>query len=88
MPSFDDFDRHASGLESPLSAAAAILPDDGADLGHVSRALHLGTPGDLRVTMKGGQVVRFAGLGAGWHPLRVSRVHATGTTAGDIVACW
>lgn len=88
MPAIDKFESHTSGLESPLRHALVVTPSDGADLPALSRALHVGTGGALRVTMADGETVTFAALGAGWHPIRVSRVHVTGTSATDIVACW
>ena len=88
MPAIDDYTGYSGGLESPLAHAREITPDDGTDIERVSRALHIGIGGDLRVTMAGGPTVTFRGLSAGWHPLRVSRIHASGTTASDIVAGW
>lgn len=88
MPAIDDYTRYSGGLESPIVCAVEVTPDDDADIQRVSRALHIGTAGDLRATMAGGPTVTFRGLSTGWHPLRVSRVHATGTTASDIVAGW
>lgn len=87
MP-FDDFGSHITGLESPLANAVVITPNDTTDLAKITRALHLGTGGSIRVTMKSGQVVTFPDLGAGWHPLRVVRVHASGTTAMGLVGAW
>jgi len=84
----DIFENRASGLESPGYAAAEVEPDDGQDLTVTSRALWIGIPGDLRVTMGSGQIVSFANVPAGMLPLRVVRVHETGTTAGNIVAVW
>ena len=50
------------------------------------RALWVGGAGDLRVTMKGGADVTFAGVNAGqWMPIQVQRVWATNTTATSIV---
>lgn len=88
MPAIDAFDTYSGGLESPLAAAEQVTPGDSADLPKVTRALFVGVGGDLRVKMAGGQTVTFGGLGPGWHPIRVTRVLATGTTATAIVACW
>lgn len=88
MLAINTFDSHAKGLESPLSSAAQVTPTDAADLSHVSRALFVGAGGDLRVTTMDGQTVTFGGMAPGWHPIRVRRVLATGTTAAAIVACW
>lgn len=88
MPAIDTFKSFTSSISDPVAHAREILPSDGDDLPHVTRALYLGGTGDLRVTMAGGSVVSFAALTAGWHPLRVSRVHATGTSATNIIGAW
>jgi hypothetical protein len=38
--------------------------------------------------MLGGEGVTFTGLPVGWHPIRVTRVCKTNTTATNIVAVW
>jgi|TARA_R110002124_G_scaffold101038_5_gene248430 hypothetical protein len=88
MPALDDFDAHSKSLGGPLTSALEVTPDNAADLPNVSRSLFVGVGGDLRVLMLDGQTVTYGGLGPGWHPIRVSRVLATGTTASAIVACW
>lgn len=88
MPAIDDYAGLSAALTSPLIGAEEVTPNDAADLTHVSRGIWIGTAGDLRVTMKSGQTVTYPSLAAGWHPLRVSRVLATGTTASGIVAAW
>lgn len=77
-----------SALSDPASNAATITPSDSLNIGPVSRALFIGTAGNLNVTMAGGQTVLFSNIGAGWHPLRVTRVLSTLTTASGIVAVW
>lgn len=84
----DIYDDRSSGLESPGYNAAPVTPDDGADLPIASRAVYVGSPGDLVVTMVGGSTVTLRGVPAGILPLRVARVLATGTTAADLVAVW
>ena len=84
----DIFEDRSSGLESPGYNAAEITPSDTTDLAFTSRALFVGAPGDLRVTTAGGDTVTFANLAAGFVPLRIRRVHASGTTASSIVAVW
>ncbi|GIT93273.1 hypothetical protein JANAI61_37310 [Jannaschia sp. AI_61] len=88
MSSIDTFRGQATSLESPITNAQAVTPSDGADLSHATRALYVGQGGDLRVDMVGGATVTFVGLTAGWHPIRVTRVHATSTTADHIVGGW
>lgn len=84
----DIFEDRSSGLESPGYDAAAVTPSDSNDLQVTSRAIYVGTRGDLRVTAASGSVVTFVNLPEGFLPMRVSRVHASGTTAADIVAVW
>ena len=82
----DPFSSHMSGLESPASDGFAILPDDVAVLPSVTRAIYVGSGGDLVVTMKSGVVVTFTGLIAGTIlPVRVAAVAASGTTATHLV---
>lgn len=88
MPATDDFAAFSTSLESPIQHATAVVPNDTSDLPHVTRALYLGGAGDVAVVLRGGDTVTFVGMGAGWHPLRVERVLATGTTASDILGCW
>tara|TARA_R110000868_G_scaffold227395_1_gene480376 strand:- start:407 stop:874 length:468 start_codon:yes stop_codon:yes gene_type:complete len=50
--------------------------------------LYVGVTGDLKVTASGGGTVILKAAPVGWHPINVTRVWATGTTATDIVAAW
>ncbi|MGC2203668.1 MAG: hypothetical protein WA633_26425 [Stellaceae bacterium] len=72
----------------PAHYATAVTPSDTTDLAAASTAIFIGGAGNLRVTMLGGGSVTFAGLPVGWHPIRVTRVWATSTTATNIVAVW
>lgn len=84
----DIFEDRSSGLESPGFDATSVTPSDSTDLTVTSRALYVGAGGDLRVTTAAGSVVTFVNVPEGMLPMRVSRVHAAGTTAADIVAVW
>ena len=84
----DLFSENSSGLASPGEHAAAVTPNDGADLSYSARALYIGTAGALVVDTVGGETVTFANVPVGWFPVRVKRVRATGTAASDIVAVW
>lgn len=84
----DKFKDRNSGLESPGFNAEAVTPNDATDLATTSRALYIGAEGDLRLTMAGGNTVTFASVPMGILPVRAARVHATGTTAANIVALW
>jgi len=82
------FKGWSNGLTSPLTDAIQITPSDSSDLPTATRALYVGTSGDLRVTMLSGSVVTLTGAPVGWHPLRVTRVWQTGTTAPAICGGW
>lgn len=70
----------------PLHRAAAITPDDSADLPFETRALMVGEAGDLAVRLADGQELVLPALRSGVvYPLAVTRVLAAGTTALSIV---
>lgn len=83
----DKFATYAAGLNAPPSEAAAITPDDRAELPWPTRALYVGTTGSVRAIMLSGETADFKDLQGGlMYPLRVRRVLAEGTTAADLVA--
>jgi hypothetical protein len=84
----DVFSNQSASLTSPFCFAEPVVPSDIVDLPYVSRSLFIGTAGDIRVTTLGGTIVTFRDHPAGYMPARVTRVHATQTTATDIVAVW
>lgn len=83
----DTFDTHSVSLTAPPSNAAAVTPSDTGDLPFVSRAVYVGTPGDLHVLTHGGQDIIYKAV-SGTKILRVQRIFATGTTAADIICEW
>lgn len=75
------------------SAAYAVTPADGADLPSTAFGLYIGVAGTLKVdcgndagTQTDRVTVTFANVAAGFLPLKVVRVYATGTSATGIVA--
>jgi hypothetical protein len=85
----DTFRKHGRSLTSPPEEAAAITPDDAAELGHATRAIWVGGGGDLRLRLLGGAVVTLAAVPAGsLLPLRARQVLADGTTATALVGFW
>ena len=73
----------------PASFGAEVVPSDVNELSHVSRALYVGTGGDVTLVLENGQELPFVGVPGGTiMPLRVRQVNATGTTASDINALW
>lgn len=85
----DTFHRHSRSLTAPPEHGAALVPDDGRDLGVIPRALYVGGAGDLVVAMADGTRLTFGSVPAGaLLPVRVARVFATGTTATQILGLW
>jgi hypothetical protein len=83
----DPFKTHAISLSDPIQLAQTVTPSDTADLLATSRAIYVGSAGSIRVTLAGGETVTFSAASNGWHPIRATRIWATGTTAGNLVAC-
>lgn len=75
-----------------LASAAAVNLGGGdytPPAGVITRGIFIGTAGDLKVDMAGsGAAVTFQSLTTGWHPLQVTKIYASGTSAAKIVACW
>lgn len=70
----------------PIATIIAVTPSDDDDLQAGLRGLYIGGAGNVSVVTPGGQTVTLTGLAAGmWHPIRVSRVRSTGTTATAIL---
>ena len=74
--------------DDPIDCAVAITPDDVVDLEYVTRVIWVGTAGNLSCVMNDGKEILFLNLQVGWHPIRIKRVNATGTTASGIVGGW
>lgn len=80
------YSAYAPSLTGPLSRAVTVLPDDNTDLTFQTRAVLLGTGGDLAVMTAHGDTLTLAGLKSGvLYPLALHRIQATGTTATGIV---
>jgi hypothetical protein len=74
----------------PADHVALVTPSDTADI-PATRGVSVATAGDMKVTTVGGEtvVIPSGALAAGIvHPIRVTRVWATGTAAVGIVAYW
>jgi len=70
----------------PASCAFAPTPSDTVEEAVVSRAIYVGTGGDLKVVMWGSGTVTFVGVPSGTVlPIRVKQVYSTGTTASDLL---
>lgn len=81
---------------NPAKHCTAVTPSDTADLPNWARALLVGTAGTAYVDTVGDGSTNTANyeqnvalpLQAGYNPVSVRRVRATGLTAATIVALW
>ena len=88
MTAFSANGRAASQSGS-IGHLASVVPNDAADLPDgVARGLFVGEAGDVAVVDPAGSTVILASAGSQYHPVLVSRVLATGTTAARIVALY
>jgi hypothetical protein len=79
--------RTADATVSAYDANAVVLSDS--ELLEPTRALFIGTGGNLKVTMAYGSDVTFSNLAAGTIlPIQVTKCWSTGTTASSIVALY
>lgn len=83
-------DPFASAADSPLAPAEhcfEIIPADNSDLEVATKAVYVGTGGDLTVrTVRGAAEVTFRNVPSGAIlDIRLAAVRAAGTTASDIV---
>lgn len=85
--SFDSFSLIGDSLIAPASRAFAIVPDDAADLPYATKAIYVGSSGDLvlRAIDSVDNVVLRNVVGGSILAIRTAAVRADGTTAGDIV---
>lgn len=82
--------EHGADLTAPAEHAFAISPDDANDLTYTTRSIYIGTGGDIKVDMAGGETaVVFANVPGGQVlPIRVTRVYDTDTDASGLVGLY
>lgn len=83
----DRFDGYSNSLMAPAGVCFPIVPDDVAGLSEVTRAIYVGTTGNVVArAVNSTSDVTFANVPAGSIlDIRVSHVRSTGTTAAQIV---
>lgn len=83
----DSFQTSSDSLIAPAKAAFDITPNDIAELQEVTKAIYIGTGGDVVLRPQEGLAdVTFRNLQSGAIlDVRVSAVRATGTSATDII---
>ncbi|MBO3758685.1 hypothetical protein [Ciceribacter sp. L1K22] len=82
----DRFATTSPSLSGPAFSGFPVVPSDTVPLPETTRALYVGTGGDVSVLFASGASVTLKAIPGGTLlPIRASRVAATGTTAADIV---
>ena len=82
-------DYSRGGLGEPAAFGEAVTPHDSNELTAVTRGLWVGTGGDVKVVLFGGQTITFPNVQDGTLlPIRVRQVFSTGTDADDIVGLY
>ena len=90
-PPADGYDYHHVQFlheRDPAAHAAVVTPSDTVDLANATRAILVGTGGDLKVTTVGGETVVIPAAPVGVLPLQVTRIWATSTAASNLTALW
>lgn len=81
----DQFVGYGRSLVAPISHMFSITPHDTDELASVTRALYVGTAGNVVVVTASGDEVTLNNLAAGvWHPMRIKQVK-TATTAQNLI---
>lgn len=85
-----NLDKFTFGTESPATSAFAITPSDSTNLTQTTRAIYIGSAGNLKVLMlEDSTPVTFTGLVEGTLlPICVKRVYETDTTASNIIGLY
>lgn len=83
----DPFSSYADSPDAPAVQAFAIVPSDGAELPSVTKAIYVGSSGDVKLRpLRGAADVTYRNVPDGAYlTVRASHVRATGTTASDLV---
>jgi len=87
MADLERFQRKTTGL---LLQPTEITPSDGAEVDEHD-VIYIGTAGDIVISPLGVDPALGIGdaetltLGAGYHPIPINKVWATGTTASNII---
>jgi hypothetical protein len=83
----DPFDSVTDNLISPARNAFTVLPSDADDLTSATKALYVGSGGNLKVRLIDAEAdVTFVNVPSGSVlAIRIAAVRANGTTAADLV---
>lgn len=81
----DIYGDTAQSLVAPASGAHAVTPSDSLELPQISRAIYVGTGGNLVIEMLWGGTVTFANVPSGsLLPIRARKVLSTSTATAIV----
>lgn len=85
--------KNFSGRAAPMDGASGVIdtvaPNDSMDLpGGITRAVYVGGAGVLAVIDTRGFEALIPSAAMQYHPIRVRRIKATGTTATGVLALY
>lgn len=72
----------------PPTHAVTVNPSDTDELPHVTKAIYVGSAGDVQVTTYGYETVVFHNMQPGWYPIKIRQIWSSNTHASNIIAAW
>lgn len=84
----DPYETLTTGLSSPICGGFDITPHETNDLTVLTRAIMVGTAGDVSVRLQDGTTVTLSLSSGVIYPLRICKLFVTGTTAAQIVGLY
>lgn len=72
--------------EQTRSAVGGQTVTETTTFANLTRAIYVGTPGNIPVTFSDGSSVTINNAANGYHPLQVQSIGGTGLTASNVVA--
>lgn len=82
----DKFEGRARSFDGPANDGFSVTPNDVAALAEITRAIYVGTAGNISLTLTSGAALTFINVPSGTLlPVRATEVKSTGTTATDLI---
>ncbi|MFK5980274.1 MAG: hypothetical protein QM488_15435 [Rhizobiaceae bacterium] len=82
----DRFETRSADINGSAVDGFAITPDDASELDEITRAIFIGTAGDVAIVLASNTELLFRNVGSGTIlPIRARFVKATGTSAADLL---
>lgn len=82
----DKFEGRARSFDGPANDGFSVTPSDVSTLTDITRAIYVGTAGNISLTLTSGAALTFMNVPSGTIlPVRATEVKATGTSATDLI---